>query len=458
MTKTGIDDRSEFFTSQYEANKSLIKEQSTALLNRDRTEAMSRFRKSGLPGKKNENYKYTNIEQLFQDDIKLSLTPNSIKLELTEVFKCDVPDLETHVILLLNGFYHDRENPILHLDNGVIAGSLAEASRQYPDLVEKYYGQIANNQSEEMVALNSAFAQDGFFFYVPKGTVVEKPVQIINIGLWEEDLMIQQRNLFILEENSSSRIIICDHTLSPWKFITNAVSEIFAAKSASFEYINMQNENNSSSHISSNFIRQEASSHVAHNSISLHGGLIRNNVYVTLNGEGADNNSYGLYLADRNQHVDNFTFIDHAVPNCTSSQLYKGVLDDEATGAFNGRILVRKDAQQTRAYQSNNNILLTDKAKMNTKPQLEIYADDVKCSHGATVGQLDEDALFYMRSRGIGYKEARLLMMYAFVDEIISKIQVAPLHDRISDLVNRRLRGELTRCNNCQINCGNVEC
>jgi Fe-S cluster assembly protein SufD len=185
----------------------------------------------------------------------------------------------------------------------------------------------------------------------------------------------------------------------------------------------------------------------------LHGGLIRNNINVLLNDEGCENNTYGLYLTDKSQHIDNYVFIDHAKPNCISRQLFKGVLDDIATGAFNGKILVRKDAQQTLAYQANNTILLTDDADFNTKPQLEIYADDVKCSHGATVGQLDKDALFYLRSRGINKKEAKLLLMYAFTHDVIHKIQVPALQERIQDLVDKRLRGELSRCNNCQMHC-----
>jgi len=188
--------------------------------------------------------------------------------------------------------------------------------------------------------------------------------------------------------------------------------------------------------------------------ITLHGGLVRNNFHVRLNGEGCENNTTGLFLADKGQHIDNYTYIDHAKPYCTSNQLFKGILDDFATGAFNGKILVRRNAQKTHAYQANNNILLTDDARMNTKPQLEIYADDVKCSHGATVGQLDEDALFYMRARGIGEREARLMLMYAFANEIINQIKVEPLRERINHLVDMRLHGELSRCQNCAMNCG----
>ena len=215
----------------------------------------------------------------------------------------------------------------------------------------------------------------------------------------------------------------------------------------------MQNQHNNTVQVSNSFVYQERDSRVSTNVITLHGGSIRNNLVVSLDGEGCENNSFGLFLADQEQHVDNFTFVNHMKPNCVSNQLYKGILDDKATGAFNGKIHVWKDAQKTIAYQKNNNILLTDDAKMNSKPQLEIYADDVKCSHGATVGQLDQDALFYLRSRGIDEKESRLLLMYAFAHEVVSKITVPALQERTDDLIDKRLRGELSRCYDCKMKC-----
>jgi Fe-S cluster assembly protein SufD len=216
----------------------------------------------------------------------------------------------------------------------------------------------------------------------------------------------------------------------------------------------MQNENSASSQITHTFIHQEESSVVTSNTVSLHGGLIRNNFFARLNGTGCESNLYGLFLGDDNQHIANYTFVEHAMPHCTSNQLFKGILDENATGAFNGKILVRKEAQKTLAYQKNNNLLLSPAARMNAKPHLEIYADDVKCSHGATIGQLDSEALFYLRSRGINYKEARQLLMYAFAYEILGKIQIDLLRDRTVELVDKRLRGELARCNNCDVRCG----
>jgi Fe-S cluster assembly protein SufD len=297
-------------------------------------------------------------------------------------------------------------------------------------------------------------ASDGVFIYVPEGVVLKKPIQIINLVRSDEDIFNQHRNLIIVGKNAEATLIVCDHTLSPQKFLTNAVTEIFVGENSHFDIIRVQNEHNNAGKITHTFIHQERSSYASSNNITLHGGLVRNSTHHYLGGEGAECQSLGLYLADKFQHVDNYVNVDHAVPNCTSNQLFKGVLDDMATGAFNGRIYVHKDAQGTMAYQKNNNILLTDDAKMDSKPQLEIYADDVKCSHGATVGQLDENALFYLQSRGINKREARLMLMFGFAHEVIQNIKVDPLRDRMDNLVMQRLKGELSRCSSCMVKCG----
>jgi Fe-S cluster assembly protein SufD len=330
---------------------------------------------------------------------------------------------------------------------------MAEAARQYPDLLKKHYSRYADYKKDGLVALNTAFAQDGTFVFIPKGAGYDRAVQVVNILLSPEDLFVQHRNLIIVEDQAMARVVVCDHSLSAHHFLTNTVTEIYVGENARLDYLKLQNEHNNSSQLSSSFVHQEKNSQAIFNTVTLHGGLIRNNINIRLNGEGAENKTLGLFLADRKQHVDSYTFVDHAVPNCTSNQNFKGILDEQATGAFTGRILVRPQAQKTRAYQANNNIMLTNEARMNTKPQLEIYADDVKCSHGATVGQLDENALFYMQTRGISKKDARLLLMSAFGSEILKEVQVEPLRERLADLVDKRLHGELSRCNSCPLQC-----
>jgi Fe-S cluster assembly protein SufD len=292
------------------------------------------------------------------------------------------------------------------------------------------------------------------FIYVPKGVVITKPIQVVNLVHSDEDMFNQHRNLIIVEENAEISLIICDHTMTPKKFLTNAVTEVYVGENSHFDIIRVQNEHNNACKITHTFIHQEKNSVASSNNITLHGGLIRNSTYHHLAGEGAESFSYGLYLTDKWQHVDNFVNVEHAAPNCHSNQLFKGVLDDMSTGAFNGRILVNQDAQGTVAYQKNNNILMTDDAKMDTKPQLEIYADDVKCSHGATVGQIDENALFYLRSRGIDKREARLMLMFGFAHEVIQNIKIEPLRERMDNLVMQRLKGELSRCASCMVKCG----
>lgn len=447
---------SQEYIELFKAKEQLLEKSSPSFMMHIREEAIHEFGRTGLPDRKSEMYKHTSLQQLFQPGYTLQLEPSKVDFRVEDIFNCDVPNLKTRLEIILNGFYKANGSALTEMNNGIIIGSFAEALRKYPDLVREHYAKHAPVQKDSLVALNTAFAMDGLFIYVPRDQVLEEPVQVVHLPMTGIDTMLHYRNLFILEENTSAQVIVCDHTLSPFRFLTNAVTEIVAGKGASFQYSRIQNEHLNSNLLTNLFIHQEADSKVRSNTISLHGGLIRNNTNVLLNAPGCHNETYGLFLSDKNQHIDNYVNIDHAKPNCTSNQLFKGILDDQSTGAFNGRILVRPDAQKTMAYQTNKNILMSDEARMYSKPQLEIYADDVRCSHGATTGQLDENALFYMQSRGIPRKEARLLMLYAFAHEVIEKIQVTPLKDRINHLVDKRLRGELSRCNNCANTCGDL--
>ena len=416
--------------------------------------AINTFNTLGIPSKRGEKYKYADLDSLFQGDFLKFADRKNITFKIDDIFRCDIPELDTDAHIVLNGWYYDKGTELLRvLENGVIIGSFAEAVQQYPQLVEKHFAKYAKFDDDGLVALATAFARDGFFLYIPKGVEIEKPIQLINLMMADTGLMGYHRSMIIAEEGSKAQLVICDHTLSAHTFITNSIIELYAAENAVFDMVKMQNEHNSASQLSHVFIHQEKGSNVTSNTVSLHGGFIRNNLHINLAGERCEGNAYGLYLTDRGQYVDNYVYMDHAFPNCNSNQMFKGVLDDYARGSFNGRIMVRRDAQKTNAYQANNNILMTDDAKMYSRPQLEIYADDVKCSHGSTIGQIDENALFYLRSRGIPEREARLMLMYAFAYDIISKIKVEPLRERIDHLVNMRLRGELSRCNSCPMHC-----
>lgn len=441
------------FETLYKENQKRLRESSTDFINSFRDEAMAQFMEMGIPDKKNESYRYTNLEPWFRSDYSSFFIPDEANLKIASNFRCEVDDLDVHELILVNGFYPSSNGSLAELENGIWVGSLSSASVKFKDIFEKHYGKYAQNGNDGLIPLNTALASDGMFVYVPSGTHLDKPIQIVNLVQSEVDTFVQHRNLFVIEDNSDIEFIVCDHALSPQKFLTNAVTEVYIGKNSKFDILRIQNEHNNAAKLTHTFIHQERDSRASSNNVSLNGGLVRNSTYHRLAGEGAESNAYGLYLTDRWQHVDNFVRIEHMAPNCTSKQLFKGVLDDYSTGAFNGAIKVYQIAQGTRAYQSNNNILLTDDARMDTKPQLEIYADDVKCSHGATVGQLNEEAMFYLRSRGIDKDEARLMLMFGFAHEVANTIKADALKDRIDGLILQRLKGELSRCTTCAINC-----
>jgi Fe-S cluster assembly protein SufD len=437
----------------YQQNKSSIREGLPESINKFREDAIRSFDQLGIPYKGEENYRYTDMMRAFGKLYGYTFKAPKITVDPQTVFQCAVPDLDTHTLILENGWYYAKNNENVDLPKNIVVMSLREAAVNHADLVEKHYNTLANNDSEGTTAFNTAFAQDGLFLYIPDGVVLEKPIQIINLLRGLNPLMVNQRNLIIAGKNSQAKLIVCDHTLSQQNFLTNTVTELIVNEDAVFDFYNIQNQHNHSSQITSLFILQKKNSNTLTNTLTLHGGFVRNNTHVKLAEEYSEANVYGLALMDGKQHVDNVTFIDHAVPNCISNELFKNVLDDQATGAFNGRILVRPEAQKTLAFQSNKNICLTNEARFYTKPQLEIYADDVKCSHGATIGQIDEDALFYLKSRGIGGHEAKMMLMYAFAHEVLSHIRVPVLSERYGDLVGKRLRGEFSRCEGCFVHC-----
>ncbi len=422
-----------------------------------RSAALADFNRLGFPHKKMEKWRSTDLKTSLSFDYSLATDDFRMQDILGDLFECDLHELDSFVVNLYKGRFVYKERPIYTLENGVVIGSLSSAFDKYPDLIEKHFGKYAKTENSAFNALNTALFLDGLFVYVPKNVIVEKPIQLINAVGTSEDVFIQNRNLIILEDNSQLKLIQCDDSYNYKRSLTNSVTEIILGANSSLDHYRLQNINNNSSLISSVAVEQARDSRLSTNSIILNGGLIRNETYTKLNGEGAHADILGVYLADKNQHIDNQVFVDHAMPHCTSNELFKGILDDYARAVFNGHILVRKDAQKTVAFQRNANIILTDKAMINTKPFLEIYADDVKCSHGATVGQLDDNALFYIRQRGISEDNARMLLMYAFAADVTKEIKIDSLRDRIEDMVKKRLRGELSICDQCVLQCSSPE-
>lgn len=441
----------------YEDHGSIISRNDIPYTAQVRSKGFGNFRALNLPDRKNELWKNTDLTAVLNQDYTKYLEKTEDSPDLDSMFTCEVHNFETDQVSFLNGWHIRTAKDLRHLPGGIIIGSLGEAFRQYPELIERHYGRYADSGKDLFLAMNTAFARDGLFIYIPDNIVVEKPVQMISIINHEESLLLQNRNLVILGKNSHMTLLMCDDSTNQQASFNNSVTEIFLDENAGLEHYKLQNLNNNSTLLNSTYFHQESGSQLNTFAITLNGGLIRNYSQVKLNGRGADAHINGLYLVDKKQHVDNRVFVEHAVPDCTSNELFKGILDDEASAVFNGHILVQRDAQRTNAYQQNRNILLTDKATVNTRPFLEIYADDVKCSHGATVGQLDNEALFYLRTRGICMASARLLLMYAFAAEVINKMSLDPLKNRVDEMVKQRLRGELQVCETCVLHCANQE-
>ena len=429
--------------------ESMICKHSAEVLNSPRAKAFEDFKRQGFPTKKVESYRYTDAGKLFAPDYGLNINRLDIPVNPYDVFKCDVPNMSTALYFVVNDSFYNKALPKGNLPEGVLFGSLKELAEQYPDLLSKYYGKLADTSKDAIVALNTMLAQDGLLLYVPKGVVVEKPIQLVNIQRADVNFMVNRRVLVIVEDGAQARLLMCDHTMDKVDFLATQVIEVFVGRGATFDLYELEENTTSTTRFSNLFVHQEADSNVLVNGITLHNGTTRNTTHVTLAGQGAHIDLCGMAIADKHQHVDNNTFIDHAVNDCTSHELFKYVLDDSATGAFAGKVLVREGAQHTASEQTNRNLCVTRQARMYTQPQLEIYADDVKCSHGATVGQLDENALFYMRQRGISEKEARLLLMFAFVGDVVDRIRLDALRDRLHLLVEKRFRGEMGKCRGC---------
>jgi len=436
----------------YKAHHSLIKQHAARVMNESRDASFALFEKMGFPTTKLENYKYTDLKEMLSLDYGLNVRRLDFPVDPYQAFKCDVPGIQSYLYFVVNdAFYPEYNEQNDDLPKEVVICSLKEAAEKHPDLVAKYYGRLSTQKQDGLVAFNGAFAQDGFFMYVPKNVQLDRPVQLVNIMRADVDFMANAHNLIILEEGAKAQLLVCDHTVDDVRFVSNRVTEVFVAENATYEHYKLENTHIKTTNLSTLLIEQQASSNVLGNVITLHNGLTRNSIEIALNGENCETELCGMVIADKKQQVDNFTSVLHNMPNCHSNELFKYVLDDVSKGAFTGRLYVAKDAQKTRAYQTNRNILLNRTAKMRTKPQLEIYADDVKCSHGATIGQLDEQAMFYMRTRGIPYEEARLLLMFAFTADVIDNIRIPALADRMKMLVEKRLRGELSKCEGCTI-------
>ena len=428
----------------YEQARQMICEHSSDVMNAERDEAFSHFKAQGFPSKKVERYKYTDIARLFEPNYGLNLNRLTIPVDPYKTFSCDVPNLSTSLYFVVNDSFYSQVLPSAHLPEGVVIGSLKEHASEL-------YNRLAAKDNDAISNLNTMLAQDGLYVYVPRNVVVDRAIQVINILRSDVDLMFNRRVLIILEEGAAIKMLFCDHAADDRNFLSTQVIEAYVGENAQLDLYCLEETHHKNVRMSNVYIDQKANSRVTHNVITLHNGTTRNKLDLTFSGEGAECHCYGCVIADKQQHVDNNTLITHKVPHCTSNELYKYVLDDKAVGAFAGRVLVEHGAQKTTSQMTNQNLTATKEARMYTQPMLEIYADDVKCAHGSTVGQLNDAALFYMRQRGISLDEAKMLLQNAFINEVIDKMELAPLRDRLHHLVEKRFRGELNKCEGCKL-------
>ena len=410
----------------------------TDTVHETRARALKVFEDKGFPTKKDELWKYTSLEALIREDY--SLFPKSeINIELKDVKKYFLYDTDTYKVIFIDGVYSPFLSNTTHDGLDVCLMSAALSKPKYRDLINTYFNKIAPSD-ESLTALNTSYAKEGAFVYIPKKTVAEKPIEIIHFSSGDQDsLWLQPRNLIVIDKNSQVQIIERHQSLKEHAVVTNSVTEIYVHEEAFVDYYKLQNDLTTASLIDNTFIQQEKNSHASVHTFSLGGKLIRNNLRFFHKGKHILSTLKGLTILQGKQHVDHSTMVHHSQPNCESHQDYKGIFSERSEGVFNGQILVDKIAQKTNAFQQNNNVLLDDKATVNSKPQLEIFADDVKCSHGCTIGQMDEEALLYLRTRGIPKKEARALMTYAFANNVLESVQLPSLKKRINGQIAKKL-------------------
>ena len=403
-----------------------------------RLESLKIFEKKGFPSRRDEAWKYTSLNAMLSQNY--ALFPNAeATIQLKKVKKYFLFEIDTYKVVFIDGVYSPFLSDTTHDGLDVCLMSAALSKAKYRNLIDTYFNKITNKE-DSLTALNTSYTQEGAYIHIPKSVVAEKPIEIIHFSTGKEKaLWLQPRNLIVVDQNAQVQILERHQSLKEHDVVSNSVTEIYTHQDALVDYYKIQNDLSTASLIGNTYISQDKNSNVRVHTFSLGGKLIRNNLNFYLKGQYCNSTLKGVTLLEDHQHVDHYTLVDHISSNCESHQDYKGVFSEGSKGVFNGKIHVDQSAQKTNAFQQNNNILLDDKATVNTKPQLEIFADDVKCSHGCTVGQLDEEALFYLLSRGIPKKEAKALMTYAFANNVLESVELPILKKRINKLIAQKL-------------------
>lgn len=403
-----------------------------------RSKALQKFEKLGFPTKKLEAWKYTSLNTVLKEDYNLFFNNNEVTVNLADVKKYFIHDTDSYKIVFIDGKYSSFLSETTHQGKDICLLSSVFSKPKYKNIIETYFNKIA--KQDNLTSLNTAFAQEGAYIKIPKNVEVQKPIQIIHFSTGSENAtMLQPRNLIIVEKNAHVQIIERHQSLNNNAVLTNSVTEIFVDTHATVDYYKVQNDNLKASLVDNTFIEQQKESVCSVHTFSFGGNITRNNLNFYQKGEHINSIQKGITIIEGKQHVDHHTLVHHIAPNCESHQDYKGIYNGLSTGVFNGKVIVEKEAQKINAYQQNNNVLISDKATINAKPQLEIFADDVRCSHGCTIGQLDDQALFYMQQRGIPKKEAQALLMYAFANTVLESVKLPALKKRIMKLIANKL-------------------
>lgn len=435
---------SEQYKLLLEEHLPLINKGACEPMNKVREEAIKAFLQYGIPSQKEELFRHIDIEKIYSPDYGINLA-RVLQSTTSDVYRCSVPGLKTQTLYVVG----DIPQIGKQTDEGVEVMNMQQFSDCYPQLAQKYYNQLAATSTDGTVALNTALAQDAAVVYIPDGVSMKTPLQIVNILNSSTPVMVNRRILVVAGKNSSATILVCEHNLSESQTLATQVTEIYAGENSQVEYYEIEETSTASYRVASMFVHEEANANLIVAPITLHNGETRANYNVTLAGKGANLNLTGLAICDTKQVADVYTNVHHQSSHCESNQLFKNIVSDEAIVSMIGKVLVDEGAVKTISQQSNKNISMSQAARIYTEPQLEIYADDVKCGHGATVGQLDESALFYLRQRGIPEAEARMMLMLAFADDILQRIKLEPLRDRLRTLIENRLRKEDVKCAGC---------
>jgi Fe-S cluster assembly protein SufD len=405
-----------------------------------RAEAIEAVRGAGLPRERDEAWKYTNIRRLIDEYADRTLEPPGSPPDRATAERLFIPGLDAYRVVVVDGEIVPGLSQTGELEPGLVVTGLAAASAELPEVFNRHFGTARESGRDGLAELNTAFTRDGLFVHAARGAEVRRPIEVLFLSSARDRAVRQPRCLYVADEGSSLRIVEQWRSWGSGRVFTNAVAECIVATGAVMDHVRIVDEADASVHVHHLEAYQHGGSRFDTNTITLGGGTVRNNAYFLPDGEHCETHLLGLYLGRGDAHYDNHTMVDHAKPECFSNEAYKGILDDRSTGVFNGKVLVRQDAQKINAYQSNRNVLLSETARMFSKPELEIYADDVKCSHGATTGQLDDEALFYLRSRGLRPGTARLLMLQAFAGDVIEQIRDesvrAYISNRIADLLH----------------------